>query len=246
MCRGYIPAATPVLGSKTLHFQFLYFLERALMEVSLWNLEQLPVWWPTLSVIFLKFFQWPTSLCIKSMGHYIFHVGFAWKYCKYRRCSSYGKIVNDISLSDHFWPRFQAFGGWNEQYICFRFGRPCTVVPERANRSNEKIDSPSVPLHYCWSFLHRWSEFEERGFEQQLWICPSSRLNSRSGFLWLLMFHCSVQTCIARTLTFSSFVHRLFWFFVLCCYAPSILVILVQVRIVGRLRQFWVRTTVNT
>jgi hypothetical protein len=143
-----------------------------------------------------------------------------------------------------FQPRFRALGWWNVRYICFRLGWSHTAVPEQANTS-DKISLfsllPSLLLLVCPVIV---GQNQVPGFEQQFWIWPSSKLNLQSEFSWLLMLHCSVQTCVARTPTFLSFVHQLFWL-LSCDYAPSILVSLVQVRIVARLGQFLVRITVN-
>jgi hypothetical protein len=65
---------------------------------------------------------------------------------------------------------------------------------------------------------------------------PSSRLNLRSGFLWLSMLHSSVRTRNARTPTFSSFVHRLFCYS--CCVVHRPFWLFLRVRIVARLKQF--------
>jgi hypothetical protein len=150
-----------------------------------------------------------------------------------------------VLASYYFWPRFRALGWWNVQCICFRFGRPRTAVPERANRSDENHCFPpslsviAGPSRYCWS---------ESGLGFRVTISsfwPSSRLNSQSGFSWLLVLHFSVQTRIARTPTFLSLytdyfgysccvsMHRSFWLF-LC-----------EVRIVARLRQFSVCVTLK-
>jgi hypothetical protein len=120
-----------------------------------------------------------------------------------------------VLASDYFRPRFRALGWWNVRYICFRFGRPRTAVPERANRSDEKSLFPSFPLRYCWSFslLLVRIGFGVSSDNFEFW--PSSRLYSRSGFLWLLMLHCSVQTRIAKTPTFSSLYINYFGY--LCC-----------------------------
>jgi hypothetical protein len=154
-------------------------------------------------------------------------VGFAWKYCKYCRCSSFRKLsmksssVNWPSASmflmhsipitlflrpceQLFWPRFQALGWWNVLGICFRFGRPCMAVPEQANRSDENIMFPSFPLRYCWSFpllLVRVG----LGFRVTiLSFWSSTKLNLGSVFSWLLMLHSSVRTHVARTPSFLS------------------------------------------
>ncbi len=117
-------------------------------------------------------------------------------------------------MSDYFF--YQGFEGgwWNVRCICFRFGRPRTAVPERANRSDENIMFPAFPLRYCWSFpLFIRIEYGVSSDNFNFW--PSSRLNSQLGFSCLLMFHCSAQTRVARTPTFFEFVHWLFW--LLCC-----------------------------
>jgi hypothetical protein len=144
-----------------------------------------------------------------------------------------------------FLTEVQALGWWNVLYICFRFGQPRTAVPRRANRSDENHCFPPSLSIIAGSFCYCWSE-SGLGFPvtiSNFW--PSSRLNLWLGFSWLLMLHFSVRTRKNRTPTFSSFVHRLFWLFVLCCYAPSVLVIRVWVRIVTRLRQFSVCITVK-
>ncbi len=120
-----------------------------------------------------------------------------------------------------FKPRFQAVGWWNVQCICFCFGRPHTAVPEQANRSYEKIDAPSFPLRYCWSFHYCWSESARyQVLSDNFEFCPSARLNSRAGFSELSMLYSPVQTCIARTLAFLSFVYQLFWLLSCDCTVP--------------------------
>ncbi len=121
-----------------------------------------------------------------------------------------------------------ALGWWNVLYICFCFSRPRSLArlyrSEQIGATKISCFPPSLSViaglsRYCWS---------ESGMG--FWVTissfwPSSRLNLRSGFSWLLLLHFSVQTRVARTPTFLSFVHWLFWLFVLCC-APSVLVIL--------------------
>ncbi len=150
-----------------------------------------------------------------------------------------------VLASDYFRPRFRAWGWWNVLGICFRIGRPRTAVPERANRSDKNIMFPSFPLRYCWvaplllvGIVYGVSSDD---FEYSVWV---SRLNSRSGFSWLLMLHSSVQTRVPRTSTFSSFVTDNFGYS-LDVVMHRQLVIIVRVRIVARLRQFSVCITVE-
>jgi hypothetical protein len=126
-----------------------------------------------------------------------------------------------------FWPRFQALGWWNVLYICFRFGWSCTAIPEQANRRDENIMFLFFPLHYCWSFPLLLVRIGFGVLSDDLDSDRVTRLNSWSGFLWFLMLHFLVWTCVAKTLTFSSFqvctptilvivlcfVHRPFWLF---------------------------------
>jgi hypothetical protein len=144
-----------------------------------------------------------------------------------------------------FLTEVQALGWWNVLYIRFCFGRPHTAVPERADRSNE-ISCFPPSLSVIAGLSRVVGQNRVRGFQWQFWILTKFKAKLAIGVLLLLMLHFSVRTHVASwTPTFSSFVHRLFWLFVLCCCAPSVLVVLVRVRIVARLRQFSVCLTVK-
>ncbi len=69
-----------------------------------------------------------------------------------------------------FWPRFWALGWWNVWYVCFRFGRPRTAVPEQANRSDENIVFPFLPSLLLLALLIIVGQNRVRGFEWQFWI----------------------------------------------------------------------------
>jgi hypothetical protein len=114
-----------------------------------------------------------------------------------------------------FRPRFRTLGWWNVLGICFRFGRPRTAVQEWANRSDRKSLFPPALSVIAGSFRYCWSE-SGSGF----WVTissfwPSSRVNSRLEFSWLLMLHFSVRTHEARTPTF--FELYTYYFDYSCC-----------------------------
>jgi hypothetical protein len=140
-----------------------------------------------------------------------------------------------VLASDYFRPRFRALGWWNVSYVCFCFGRPHTTVPERANRSDgNHVSLLPSPLLLVFPVIVGQSRVGVSSGNFKFW--QSSGLNSRLGFSWLLMLHFTVRTREARTPTFLSVVHWLFWLFAMCCYAPSVLVTFMQVT---RLRQVW-------